>query len=662
MLNQTTINQGNPIFTYPGEVMRWKPPARLNISQWTEKNRVLSSDAEEKGPMRLRRTPYLGPIMDAFLDFDIKTVVVGKSAQIGLTEGMISVIGYYSDQRPGPAMLIMADEDTAMYMNINRLRPMFRDSPNLEHLVIDAKFHKSEIYLANGSTIFMAWASSVAKLASRPVQLLILDEIDKPGYYMQTKEASAISLAYERTKAWFNRKIGLLSTPTIETGNITMELESCDVIFDWHIPCPHCGQFQPLRFSIKYPGGFVDGVYLDEAGEKHKLGQVVWDGGREATPEQIEAAGYKCGECQKIFNTVQKSIAVEKGKMVARSTPEYKPRKVGFHINRLYSLLGDSGDFGEIVHDYISCLGDPKKMQGFVNSTLGEPWKVTVLKSTQEQLLKSRVDLEPQTVPGSAIALTAGIDPQKYGFWFTVRAWAKNFDSWLIHYGFLTSWDEVGNLLFETRYPVEGSDKTKGIWRACIDTGGGAGETDFDPSMTEQAYFWIRDNSIGRVCHIYGTKGSTRPLEGIMREGKMLDQTPSGKPLPGGLRLIHLNTDALKDMIYNRLEAAQNNELRGAYLHKETGLDYAKQILAEEKILNEKGLPEWVRVKPDNHLLDCEVGAMAAAEPGFRGGGINILDIGAAELERKIKAHIERKKAARKKRDWRNIRPDYLNR
>lgn len=649
-------------FFLPAEVLRWRPPDKLTISQWIEKKRILSADAEEKGPMRLRRTPYLRPIVDAFTDPDILTIVICKAAQIGLTEGMISVIGYFSDQLPGPSMLVMADEDTAEYMSEMRIQPMFRSIDELS----DGRFGKTKMYLPNGAAIYLAWASSVAKLASRPVQLLILDEIDKPGYYLASREASAISLAYERTKARFNRKIGLLSTPTIETGNISIELESCDVIYDWHVECPYCGQFQPLRFSHdkKYIPEFIDGIYWDENGISQPLGAVKWDGGRHATAEQIEAAGYQCGSCEKLWSTIQKNNAVENGKMVARKQPDYIPRKVGFHINRLYSLLGDAGDLSVIVSEWIDSLDDPKKIQGFVNSTLGTAWKQTITKTSEEKILKARADIDPQTVPAAAIALTAGIDPQKYGFWFVVRAWARDFSSWLIHYGFLTSWDEVENLCFKTRYPIANNPDLPAmpIWRALIDTGGGAGQIDYDPSMTEQAYWWIRDNATGRGCNIYGVKGATRPLAGKIHIGKPLDQTPAGKPLPTGIRLIHLNTDSLKDQFHFRLKKALEGEIQGAYLHRETGTDYAKQILAEEKIVNEKGLPEWIAIRRDNHFLDCECMAHVAADPEFIGGGINILNIAHAERDRKLKAQVERKKKSRKPRDWREKRPGWLER
>ncbi|NIO87649.1 MAG: hypothetical protein GTN53_44115, partial [Candidatus Aminicenantes bacterium] len=54
---------------------------------------------------------------------------------------------------------------------------------------------------------------------------------------------------------------------------------------------------------------------------------------------------------------------------------------------------------------------------------------------------------------------------------------------------------------------------------------------------------------------------------------------------------------------------------QAAYLHKKTGKDYVRQITAEEKRIDEKGLQVWQEIRRDNHLLDCECMAMACAEP-----------------------------------------------
>lgn len=608
------------------------PPESLTISEWAEKYRVLVEPAEEKGPLRLRRTPYLAPIMNAFQDPEIEEVVVCKSAQIAGTEGMLSVIGYYAHQEGAPIMIVLADEDTAKYMSRERIQPMFR-APGLSSIVNESTMGTIEISLRNGAYLAMGWASSVAKLASRPIRIMILDEVDKDGYSVSTKEAGPISLARERTETFYAWKLGILSTPTDEFGNIARELEKCDAVFDWRVPCPHCGQMQPLVWSRKYAWGFEDGRYLGLDGDLHDLGGVIWEGGRKATTEQIDAAGYQCGECGAVWNTLEKNLAVERGTPGPRAQVPDKLRKVGFHVWRLYSLLGKSGEIPKLVRAYIGAVKshDPKDLQGFVNSTLAQPFKSVVSAKSYGDLAQCRADYEPQIVPPEVIALTCGIDVQKYGFWFVVRGWARDFSSWLIHYGQLATWDDVEHLLFAASYPVYGGHGgSMRIWRAGIDTGGGdrdSKKASGDVSMTEETYMWVRRNGVGRGCRVWGTKGSSSPLRGKVHLGNAMDKYPSGKPIPGGLQLLFIDTHQVKDAIHYRLDQAKQHLPMGCYLHCSTGNDYYSHILAEEKRRNNKrNIEEWVQVKPDNHLLDCEVIALAVADPECPGGGVQLLN------------------------------------
>ena len=334
--------------------------------------------------------------------------------------------------------------------------------------------------------------------------------------------------------------------------------------------------------------------------------------------------------------------------MVARAETEHRPRKVGYHLNRIYSLLGKSGDIPKLVTDFIDAVksGDPKKLQGFINSALAEPWRQTVTKAEESEILKARCSLPPQTVPAEAVALTCGVDMQRHGFWFAVRAWARDYRSWLIHYGFLPTWENIEELAFNAAYPIEGKDGlTMPIWRLGLDTGGGKGAMETDPTLTEQAYYWIRKNGVGRGCLCYATKGASHPLAGKIHAGKRLDQTPSGKPIPGGLQVILLDTDAWKNAYHYRLrQAIEGGSTMAAWLHAETGSDYARQIMAEELRINIKGLQEWVRVKPDNHYLDAEILAMAVADPEWIGGGVNILArVKDGETEKRQAAAVRRK-------------------
>jgi hypothetical protein len=60
------------------------------------------------------------------------------------------------------------------------------------------------------------------------------------------------------------------------------------------------------------------------------------------------------------------------------------------------------------------------------------------------------------------------------------------------------------------------------------------------------------------------------------------------------------------------------NEEPWLTLHAETGIDYAQQVLAEELRRRRTGKLEWIQVRRDNHLLDCENLAAACADNGWQ--------------------------------------------
>lgn len=618
---------------YPEELAAAKPPERLRISQWACKYRELGKLSAITGMYSLEMTPFWGPIMDRCGSPDIDQVVVVGPAQSGKTVAIVeNVTGYYMHQDPSSIMIVLADEDTAYFISEEKIAPMFKDSAALSYLFDKKTFNKGEIGTHNGAHVDLAWASSVAKLATKPERIVICDEVDKPGYSKQSKEAGAISLARERTASYpdgYYKHI-FTSTPTVPEGNITVLMEQSDVVYDWHVPCPYCGQFQPLRWSSEHAYGFDDGLYRGDDGEVHRIGGVVWEGGRQATNEQIQnTARYQCGECGELWDTWQKNDAVGKGKEVSRTPETGKERKTGHHVNRIYSLF-DSGKLERLVLDWVSIFklfGNQhyRSLQGFINSTLAEPYKRVVRQSADsvEKVLAARCDLPPQVVPDEAELVVCYVDVQKYNFWFVVRAFAKDYRSWNIHYGNLATWEDVETLLFETEYPVDGKkNETMPIHRAAVDTGGTHKWEDM--TMTEETYFWLRKNGVGRGPRVRGTKGSNTPLKGTLQIMPAMDKTPSGKPLPGGLQLIRLNTHELKDRFMYRLnQAVEGETYHAAYLHSEADEEYAKHILAEEKQTDDQGNEIWVQVSQRNDYFDCECGCIAMADRSWPTGGVD---------------------------------------
>ena len=178
-----------------------------------------------------------------------------------------------------------------------------------------------------------------------------------------------------------------------------------------------------------------------------------------------------------------------------------------------------------------------------------------------------------------------------------------------MRYGYLSTFDDLITMVFGTRYPVDGTDRTMGIWRAGLDTGGGKSSED-EWSRTEEAYQFLRKHGRGVI---FGTKGASRPQLQRVKVTTIDRMARGNRPIPGGLDLRIIDTGAFKDLLHWRMTRAKGDSQRW-FLHAGTGHDYVRQLLAEEKRKDRHGKVAWVQKARDNHLLDCEVIAAACAD------------------------------------------------
>jgi len=597
---------------------------KIPVSRWAERYRYVTMSVLP-GRWKNEITPYLAGIMDASWHPAVQTVILCKSPQVGGTEAMLNCLGYAIDRDPGPALCIYPDELTGKENSQDRIQPMIKGSPRLRGYLtgVDDDSTSLRINLKH-MPIYIAWARSAARLANKPIRYLLFDEVDKYPATAGKRETDPISLGEARTITYrFNRKIWKISTPTTETGNIWRALTTeAQLVFDFWVRCPACGTEQKMEFrQIKWPRAAEPGP----DGKHHSEDPAVI--------EAEKLAWYECPACLAQWNDYERDAAVRAGGWRDRAEglklPEAlgrkRPVRIGFHLP---SWLSPFVSLSEIASAFLRGLSDINKFKDFHNKHLAEPWKLTVVSGSAEQVLAARCPLPAQVVPEEAIRLTCGVDVQQHGFWFVVKAWAANGTSWTIHYGFLQTWEEVEELVFETAWPVGETGRTMKIFRCCVDTGGG--EKFEDMTMTEETYLWLlRNRGRGGVA-LWGTKGSSAALPGMLRLGNEILATPRGRKLPAGLRILSVDTAKAKDQFHYRLKLAANaqtRELPGAmFLHRDTGMDYAAQILAEEKQLDERGREEWVNVhhRP-NHLLDAEILAAACVEMEFPGGGLRLL-------------------------------------
>jgi phage terminase large subunit GpA-like protein len=227
------------------------PPANQTVSEWADENRVLSGEsAAEPGPWRTSRAPYTKEPMDCFSDPGVETVTLMWASQLGKTEILLNVIGYFIDVDPCPMLWVEPTVPLIRDYSITRLDPMVKSSGVLNRKVIK---HKSREAGSNtlqkkfpGGFLKMVGAQSPTDLSGRPIRVVLFDEQDRPG---PTSEGDPEDLVKRRTSNFWNRKLGNFSSPGKKgASRIERNYLAGDQRQLW-VPCPSCGTHQVLRWS-----------------------------------------------------------------------------------------------------------------------------------------------------------------------------------------------------------------------------------------------------------------------------------------------------------------------------------------------------------------------------------------------------------------------------
>jgi phage terminase large subunit GpA-like protein len=154
------------------------------VSEWANQFLQLSAeDSAEPGQFSTDRAPYQKGIMDAVSERGIHTVVVKSSAQIGKTAILKAIIGFHVDQDPAPILMLQPTEHMAEAFSKDRLAPMIRDTPALKDKIADPRSRDSGNSILHkrfaGGHITLAGSNSPAGLASRPIRIVLCDEVDR---------------------------------------------------------------------------------------------------------------------------------------------------------------------------------------------------------------------------------------------------------------------------------------------------------------------------------------------------------------------------------------------------------------------------------------------------------------------------------------------------
>lgn len=550
-------------------------PEELTVSQWAEKYRVLDDSSNISGRWSNGITPYLAGIMDAFNDPYIREIYFCKATQVGGTEALINILCYLIMESPAPAMIVYPSDDLAKDISNDKLKPAFRLIPQIQKL-----FHESsskELRLKfKTMLLYLRGAGSPAKLASKAIKYLFFDEIDKMGGASK-KEASPFNLAMERVKTYKSQsKVYACSTPTLRTNYIWNLHDNADEVRHYFVPCPHCGEMIELKFKQV--------IYVED--EEKQMSPY----------ERAKTATYVCQECGCEIADSDKPKMLREGKWAAvKKRGIGNPKSVGYWINSLYSIFVTWADAAE---EYLKSYEDPELLQNFVNSWLAEPWEDTKLKTTEDLVMERQTDLPELVVPSWAKLITAGVDVQENSLYYAIRAFGDFTTSQNIAHGQVLSFSDIEKIM-NSEFEAEDGRKPI-VCLALIDSG-------YQPDET---YDFCLDNSDWALP----VKGASN----AMRDRYKISKVDKVGSKAYGMQLVLVDGNQYKDSIAARMR--KENGTGSWMVYRGCDEEYAKQVTSEHKVTvrakNGSSKAAWVpkHSHADNHYLDCEVYAMAAAE------------------------------------------------
>jgi phage terminase large subunit GpA-like protein len=590
----------------------FRPRPDITPSEWADENGVLSAESSAE-PGEWRTYSYQIAMMDAFVHPMVETVVVKKSARIGWTKILGHIIGYHVHLEPCPLLVVQPTIEDAQGWSKEELQPMIDDTPVLRGLVSDQKSRSSSNTITkkhyDGGIAHVVGANSPRGFRRITVKMVLFDEVD--GYPPTAgTEGDQIKLGVKRTETFWDRKIGIGSTPT-EKGFSRVEKHFDRSSRGYYIlTCPHCGDEHVRLF--RQP----EKPLIVRDRELH-VSHLHWPDG------DPDSAAWVCSDCGGHIDHSHHRRMMNAGYWFG---DDWEWRRetgfvfedgfrgsIGFFIWAGYSYSPNSTP-PKLANEFLSVKNDAEELKTFVNTVLGEAYEEKGEKPSSHVLMGRREQYADE-VPSGVQTLTLGVDVQKDRIEAELVGWNRRRESWNINYYILPGdtaqkdvWDDLFDLIKQKFQHQSGAKlPIRGI---LIDSG----------FNTKQVYEFCKRAGI----NVFPGKGVTgkRPIvEDEEQRRKRLR-----KQRRKGVKPEIIGVDEGKWLVYQQLGVVKPGP---NYCHfpMERDEEYFLQMTAEKLMRRyHKGRPvlEWVPERARNEVLDCRVGALAAVH--LTGGFDNMTD------------------------------------
>lgn len=604
-----------------------RPPARISVSEASERHRRLSNPGAYSGPWRNDMAPYMVQPMDRAVARSVEMSVWIGPTQFGKTEGFLNILAHGIKYRPADALVFQPTQSLALDFAERRIENKMLDvSPDLRAEIgadrsDDKRLTKT---FRNGMMVSVAWPVT-GQLSSRPVPTILIDERDSMADDIGG-EGDPVMLAKKRAETFGrNAVIAVASSPKREdySGIVPLFHAGEQNLFHWR--CPHCAEH------------FTPGFDAERKPTSAHL--FIPEGADEETARQ--SARVVCPHCGAMiderlkFELNKSGLWLAKGQSIDRdgrisgAAPRTRIASYWFH-----GLFVNTKRWGEIAAELVAArreyerTQDETKLKTVHQTTLGVVYKslASAAEAVDPEDLRARAEpLALEIVPAWAAFVTAAIDVQGNRFDVKFMAWGNGGKASIVAFFqiFKTvdeegrdrlldpanraeDWDMLFEQVVDREFAVAGTEAKLRALKIAIDSGGVAG-------VTGQAYeFYLRARRRQAHKRIMLIKG--RGL-GQLRANRsaplvawsLIESDLRGRKLKKGFKLHTLNVDALKDMAAARLRETAPGP---RYLHIPQDLParWYEEVTAEAR--RKDGT--WEKLRPRNEAWDLLVYNLAA--------------------------------------------------
>lgn len=597
-----------PVFHLQRKLARQKKRAGCRVTE-TERRRIVNVEKIESVP-----TKCIAVDSPSHLYLAGENFIPTHNSEV-----LNNVVGRFAHIDPCTIMIVQPTLEQAQDFSRARLSKMINDTKVLTPLF----YQKQDTILSKyfiGGRLVLQGANSAAGLASRPIRILLCDEVDRFPQSASGGEGDPVDLAAKRQTTYWNYKTGLFSTPTTE-GASRIDIEYLTgTQEEWQHKCPNCGEYHFLDYRLMQ-------VDFKETRDEYGNKTVI-----------VNSVKYQCPDCGLEFDELTMKNAPQK--YVVKNGDALKNHTRSFWINGFSSPWLSWND---IMREWLEARGNPQREAVVYNTRFGLSYKLAGEYDDENVFLNRREDY-PAELPQGVLLLVCGVDVQANRLEVEIVGFGRQEECWGIFRGIIrgspnqiSTWQELDKIL-DREYHFANGLSLK-VARTFIDSG--------YATKAVYSYCQMRQNQ-GRFA-----------IKGLGAMGIPILYKYS-QPKGYGIILTIIGSNDAKQEVMSRLGIS---EVGAQYFHfprddeflGRRGYDsvFFKQLISEHRVVVKSGGNISVRWEPiipksRNEALDIRCYALAAMKSCVGNNGDKFWAYQEESLKNDYEVKVNKKKPAPK--------------